>query len=198
MDSDPAVIAYINSNIKPTVEQTRKYVVGVDVGGTNTRVAIGGLDGQYVIVSKFQASTLKQLLDGLEKLAAPLISIMGFSPYAACLDIAGPVQEHGTKVEITNYVGSSGERTIKTSDLPGSLFPAGRTVFINDLESCCYGIVGLDEHKKLGEFFEPLWGAENNTVQLNPVHHAVLAAGTGLGAGLLLKFGNRNFPGLST
>jgi len=193
MDTDPAVVTYINSIIKPTVLQTRKYVIGVDVGGTNTRVAVCGLDGQYIIVSKFLSSSLKQLLGGLEQLSAPLISLMGFAPYAACLDIAGPVAENGTQVEITNYSGSSAERTIKTSDLPPLLFPAGRTVFVNDLESCCYGILGLDEQKKLGEFFAPLWGHVSTELQLPHVHHAVLAAGTGLGAGLLLKLGNRNF-----
>lgn len=193
MDTDPAVITYINSIIKPTVLQTRKYVIGVDVGGTNTRVAVCGLDGQYIIVSKFQSSSLKQLLGGLEQLSAPLISLMGVPPYAACLDIAGPVAEHGTKVEITNYTGTSEERTVKTTDLPSQLFPSGRTVFINDLESCCYGVLGLDEHKKLGEYFSPLWGTETSEVHLAPVHHAVLAAGTGLGAGLLLKLGSKSF-----
>lgn len=193
MDTDPAVVEYINSVIKPTVLQNRKYVIGVDVGGTNTRVAICGLDGQYIIVSKFLSSSLKQLLAGLEALSDPLISVMGIAPYAACLDIAGPIADHGKEVEITNYTGSSPERTIRTTDLPQLLFPAGRTVFINDLESCCYGILGLDEQKKLAEFFAPLWGSESGDFQLPNVHHAVLAAGTGLGAGLLLKLGKRNF-----
>jgi glucokinase len=163
------------------------------VGGTNTRVAVCGLDGQYIIVSKFLSSSLKQLIDGLEQLSAPLISIMGVAPYAACLDIAGPVADHGKMVEITNYTGTSEERTIKTSDLPALLFPAGRTVFVNDLESCCYGILGLDEQNKLAEFFAPLWGSHTGPLQIPGAHHAVLAAGTGLGAGLLLKLGNRNF-----
>jgi len=195
MDTDPAVIAYVNSNIKPTVVQTKKYVIGVDVGGTNTRVALCSLDGQYVIVSKFLASTTEELLAGLAQLAQPLIELMGIPPYAACVDIAGPVTDQGRSVEITNYGGTSEERTITTSDLPASLFPTGRTLFINDLESCCYGILGLEEQNKLGEFFEPLWsvGGTETDIKLAPVHHAVLAAGTGLGVGLLLKLGNRRF-----
>jgi len=193
MDTDATVISYINTHILPTVSQTRKYVIGVDVGGTNTRVAIGGLDGNHVIVAKFLASTLTQLLDGLEQLAAPIITHMGFPPYAACLDIAGPVQEQGNMVEITNYLGTSEERILMTSALPITLFPAGRTIIINDLESCCYGILGLNEQKKLGDYFTPLWSAGNNTVELANVHQAVLAAGTGLGCGILLKFPNRPF-----
>lgn len=195
MEIDPSVISYIQTNILPTVSQTRKYVLGVDVGGTNTRVALGGLDGQHVIVAKFLSSSLKQLLDGLEQLVVPLMELFGFSPYASCLDIAGPVEEQGTKVEITNYIGTYEERTIRTTDLPPALFPAGRTVIINDLESCCYGLLGLDEQKKLADYFTPLWttGTASDVVHLAPVHHIVLAAGTGLGAGLLLKFANKPF-----
>lgn len=61
-------------------------------------MAVGGLDGNHVIVAKFLSSTLTQLLDGLEKLVAPINQIFGFAPYAACLDIAGPVEDQGTKV----------------------------------------------------------------------------------------------------
>jgi len=60
------------------------------------------------------------------------------------------------------------------------------------LESCCYGILALDQLNLLSDFFEPLWG-ENPQVKIGSVHHAVLAAGTGLGVGLLVKLGS-NLP----
>jgi len=190
MDSDPAVIAYIEAVKIAAAKDGGKYVVGVDVGGTNTRVAISSLDGKYVIVSVFKCSTLIQLLEGLNALVEPLVTLLGL-PSAACMDIAGPVSENGTKVTITNYAGTIEERTLTTSLLPPQLFPIERTRFVNDLESCCYGVLGLEEQQKLGEFFEPLWG--DSAVRIAPVHHAVLAAGTGLGVGLLIKLGARPF-----
>ena len=38
------------------------------MGGTNTRVAVGTPDGEYVIVAKFLARSVPQLKAGLEKL----------------------------------------------------------------------------------------------------------------------------------
>jgi N-acetylglucosamine kinase-like BadF-type ATPase len=46
----------------------QSYVIGVDVGGTNTRLAVGTPDGEYVIVSKFLARSVPQLKSGLEKI----------------------------------------------------------------------------------------------------------------------------------
>jgi len=56
------------------------------------------------------------------------------------------------------------------------------------IESCCYGILALNEQNLLYEYFEPLWGGDAN-IKLAPVHHAIAAAGTGFGCGLLTKLG---------
>lgn len=52
----------------------QSYVLGVDVGGTNTRVAVGTPDGEYVIVAKFLSRTVAQLTSGLDKLVGMLES----------------------------------------------------------------------------------------------------------------------------
>jgi len=190
MEVNPETEAIMERVKASAVENNGKYVIGVDIGGTNTRVAVASLDGHFCLVAVFKASTVTMLLEGLKELIAPITTKLGSSPYAACLDIAGPVSDNGTKAVLTNYSGTLAERTITTSIFPPELFPK-RTRFVNDLESCCYGILGLEDQNKLGEFFEVLWGAED--VKIAPLHHAVLSAGTGLGVGLLIKLGNRPF-----
>jgi len=169
------------------------YVVGVDVGGTHARVAVGTPDGEYVIVAKFLARSVAQLRSGLEKLVASVIGHLGGKlPNAACMAIAGPITDFGTVAEVTNYEGATAdERTFRVKELSPSTFPHGTTRFVNDLESCCYGVLALDNQKILGDYFTPVWKVDgDNTVHLKPVvHHAVLAAGTGFGVGLLVKLG---------
>ena len=186
-EADPEVT---NALKKLKITPEGGFVLGVDVGGTNTRVAVGTPDGEYVIVAKFLARTVAQLTTGLEKLVETIVNYLGRSPDAACIAIAGPITEFGTTAEVTNY-DSATNRILKVKDLPTSLFPHAKTRFVNDLESCCYGILALDNQKLLGEYFSPVWSVEgDNTVQLKQsVHHAVLAAGTGLGCGLLIKLG---------
>jgi len=186
MEIDPSVV----EALKKLQEISHTYVIGVDVGGTNTRVAVSLMNGENVVAAKFLSSTINQLVEGLGVVAGLIIEVMGGQPVGAAIAIAGPVKEH--EAEVTNYVGTAEGRTLKIQQLPTTLFPVGHTKFVNDLESCCYGILALDEKNQLHEYFEPLWGGDSN-VKLAPVHHAVLSAGTGLGVGLLVKLGS-NLP----
>lgn len=185
-EADPEV-----TNALKKLKITQSYVIGVDVGGTNTRVAVGTPDGEYVIVAKFLSRTVAQLIAGLEKLVGTIVHDLGRSPDAACIAIAGPITEFGTIAEVTNYDSSQNDKLLRVKDLPSSLFPHALTRFVNDLESCCYGILALDNQHLLHDYFAPVWNVEGDTtVQLKQsVHHAVLAAGTGLGCGLLIKLG---------
>eukprot|EP01112_Ceratiomyxa_fruticulosa_P014360 TRINITY_DN4108_c0_g2_i1.p1 TRINITY_DN4108_c0_g2~~TRINITY_DN4108_c0_g2_i1.p1 ORF type:complete len:370 (+),score=78.68 TRINITY_DN4108_c0_g2_i1:123-1232(+) len=169
------------------------YVIGVDVGGTNTRVSIGTLDGAFFPFTKFKASTLGELISGLKIAGVKLRETLA-QPAASCIDIAGPISDQGGKAEITNYIGSTAERIITKADLPESIFPHASTLFINDLEACCFGILALAKVGTLNKYFAPLWGGEGSgKIEFHPSHYAVLAAGTGLGAGLLTKLPGRNF-----
>jgi glucokinase len=75
--------------------------VGIDVGGTNTRVAVcRDNDADLVQVCKFQAKTLPSLLNGLHSIGNCLVELFENPPAAACLAAAGPVSEFGEKVNI--------------------------------------------------------------------------------------------------
>jgi len=102
------------------------------------------------------------------------------------LDAAGPVGNHGTEVQITNYLLENRHLTIK--DLPSALFPK-KTVFINDLVAACEGIIALGEDGRLSEFFQPLWSPFQEDIvklSLKNVTYVVMAMGTGLGSAVLL------------
>eukprot|EP01113_Clastostelium_recurvatum_P012232 TRINITY_DN1632_c0_g1_i5.p1 TRINITY_DN1632_c0_g1~~TRINITY_DN1632_c0_g1_i5.p1 ORF type:complete len:430 (+),score=95.96 TRINITY_DN1632_c0_g1_i5:178-1290(+) len=169
------------------------FVLGIDVGGTNTRVSLGTSDGTEYLFTTFEASTLPVLLSGLEAAGAELTKHITYPPSAACIDIAGPVFEEGEKAEITNYAGSREERIISKAMLPRSLFTPETTAIVNDLEACCYGILALAKAGRLPELFSPLWSDGKDDMKLRPVHYAVLSAGTGLGVGLLVKLPGMDF-----
>lgn len=70
--------------------------------------------------------------------------------------IQGPISLDGSAVEITNWPDKA-DRTLRTELLPPSLFPKGHTYLLNDLESCCYGLLALHAADQLGNYFSPLW-----------------------------------------
>jgi glucokinase len=185
--------AQLDSDALKTIQNWGKkirYFVGIDVGGTNTRVAISrDKDNDLVQVCKFQAKTVPDLLNGLSSVGKKLVELFDSPPVVACLAAAGPVSEFGEKVVVTNYHGSEVERTLLKSQISDTIFPKSNSRFINDLEGTCNGINALNEQNKLGEFFEPLWqldtSHQKSVVSLNPVHYVVLAMGTGLGTALL-------------
>jgi len=191
----------LSDNIKSTLQKWKEesqkenkplhIFLGVDIGGTNTRVAAiksgnsnndaTSIEESYILVSKFKSSSLKDLVSSLKVVGEQFVSITGTKPITACLDVAGPISDKGCKVSITNYVG---ENVLHVKDLPEVLFPAGKTIFINDLASTCEGINFLNQQNQIQEFFGVLWGNEVKH-ELKPVNYLVLAMGTGLGCGLL-------------
>jgi len=175
-----------------------KIYVGVDIGATNTRISVAKdiKEGAYELY-KFKCDNTKVILDNFalvsEKLAEFKVTIA-----AAALDAAGPITtlpDGSQQVIITNWIGDK-ERTLTTKDLPTSLFPAGKSAMLNDLEAGCYGILALDAQNKLGDYFKPLFPTTGETTKLAPKNYMVLAMGTGLGVGCLFYHGGKHiiFP----
>jgi len=164
-----------------------RYIVGVDVGATNVRVAVKKTDSNepYLLLTKFQSKSITTLLKGLLHVENQIKEILGVFPVSASLGLAGPIQEQGTQVVITNY--DSNDRFLKKSDLPCLLFPFQSTILLNDLVSTCYGIYSLYVENKLEDYFGTLWGQNNISLKSEP--YLILAIGTGLGTGLLIPIG---------
>nr|UQE87402.1 glucokinase [Acanthamoeba castellanii] len=182
---------------KDRFKESLKYFVGVDIGGTNTRVALdtGSSDEPYVQIAKFRASSSKHIVEGLQQVARQVADILGVPASGACLAGAGRIGDDGLSLDITNYPGTPADRTLTSDQLPTYLFPADATHFINDLESTCYGLKSLNESNQLASFFKPLWST-SDTVTMERANYLVLAVGTGLGIALLTSLGrgSRNIP----
>merc|ERR1712137_123631 len=164
--------------------------VAVDTGATNTRVAIG-TKTEFVLVAHFKCSCTKHLVASLNEIALELATLVDPASCvrAGCLDAAGRVSEFGKLVDITNY---TGERFLALSDLPPALFPPGRSRILNDLESACYGISGLNASGRLDQYFTVLFGKESENDSLPFENHLVCAIGTGMGVGLMMALNGSN------
>jgi len=125
------------------------YFVGVDIGATNSRIAISfrsqGVLSTPLNLFKFLSSSKTQLLDGLFQIAEQVTSCLKKDSSGGCIAAAGRILDAGSRVDITNYEGP--DREINKFDLPASFFPVRTTHFINDLESASYGILALHDQK---------------------------------------------------
>jgi len=166
------------------------YVVGIDVGATNTRVAVAPISSpasDYTVLATFECDDATKLADSLAALAAQLPDSL--PPAAGCgIDAAGPVEDNGRTVRITNWPADH-NCVIDSSLLTPRLCPRGKTALLNDLEACCYGIAALSAASRLTEYFTPLTGAAEPAPvppSLPLRRHLILAMGTGLGVGMLM------------
>jgi glucokinase len=137
-------------------------------------------------IYRFQCRCTKELLKLLDELGQSIVQKLGRVSISAALALAGPIQEGGNIVEITNY---TGEKRLLKSDLPHHLFHT--SYFLNDLESCCFGILNVGLQGKLGEYFIDAFAPTKDKsvkkqIEFNHMNYAILAMGTGLGTGILL------------
>eukprot|EP00727_Mastigamoeba_balamuthi_P006943 m51a1_g287 putative glucokinase (373) ;mRNA; r:330668-332148 len=161
--------------------------IGVDIGATNTRVGIARLSHctdfvELVYTSEQAASRIVALFAEVGE----ALKALGVAPQGAAIAAAGPIAPGRVGVEITNW---ASDNKFDLEALPETLFPKGRTSFLNDLEACCFGLLALDEAAKLAGFFETLWGETG--IKLLHQNYLVMAMGTGLGVAMLLWVGNR-------
>ena len=139
-----------------------KLFIGVDIGGTNTRVALGN-GWTFEVIANFKSDSTRVVVAGLEAIALKLEGSFDTTLIrAACMDAAGRVTGLGTQVEVTNYREGPEHRNLTLNELPASLFPRGHSRIINDLESACYGISGLNGRGKINDFFKILLGPKDD------------------------------------
>eukprot|EP01100_Stratorugosa_tubuloviscum_P013329 TRINITY_DN661_c1_g2_i1.p1 TRINITY_DN661_c1_g2~~TRINITY_DN661_c1_g2_i1.p1 ORF type:complete len:406 (-),score=193.26 TRINITY_DN661_c1_g2_i1:57-1220(-) len=179
----------INNNNK-----IKEYFVGVDVGGTNLRTSLffsfenGSQSEEPFFVSSLKANDTRTLLKALQQVNEEVFGVIGKVASASCIAVAGRLLDNNTRVSITNYdlLESGNGRDLSLNELPKELFPIGKSFFLNDLESACYGVIALSATNKIQSYFNPLWNNESNS-SLTADNYLVLAMGTGLGVALLNK-----------
>jgi hypothetical protein len=142
------------------------YVIGVDVGATNFRTAFiltNDNNVNTIFEIKLQSHNMNELRNFYAQLGERVVNALGRSPESSVLALAGPIK--GDTVEITNY--DEGARDLHVNELTDTLFPKGRTKFINDLEAACYGIISLGVENRLNDYMASFWVSnENSTVNV--------------------------------
>ena len=150
-----------------------KLVIGADVGGTNTKMALGRVTRGRVelVASCVYASTE---FDALERVIELFLERPDVGPHAhalsgACFAVAGPVGTDG-RAKLTNL----GWQPCETDLARRFGFP--RVRIINDFAAAGLGIEQLDEHDLLT--LQP-------GVHADRAQRVVVGAGTGLGVAVL-------------
>jgi glucokinase len=79
-------------------------------------------------------------------------------------------------------------RTIKLTDVPQRICPAGRTALLNDLEAGAYGVLAVGQQGGLDELFQQLF---TDVAPSGPIlsisRTAVLAMRSGYGVALIVR-----------
>ena len=124
-------------------------IVGIDVGGTSTRIKLAQENlGTNKMINhypsfRYQISSKKKLLNQLSRLFKQKFKDKAIS-YCS-IDFAGPVY-HNQKVKMTNW---AGQPEITLEDLFQSGLPRNKTLMMNDIKAAAFGIISLAENNQL-------------------------------------------------
>jgi glucokinase len=153
-------------------------ILGGDIGGTHTRLAVFDDDGQRAAGSAAEPLHTYPSREhtGLGVIVRRFLDETGAKVSAACFGVAGPVQNGRSVATNLPWI-------IDAADLAREL--GARTWVINDLEATAWGIGALAP----GELAELLPGSPHAVGNI-----AVIAAGTGLGEAALYWDGQQHHP----
>lgn len=164
------------------VSDPQHTILAADVGGTKTNIALltGSQPGVFSVL--FKAGLPSADYPSLSALIEDFLVRAGAArrqPEAACFGIPGPIIDN----------------TCETSNLPWTRVEAGeisqrfrvpQVALLNDLEATAYAIAALQPSEL---------ALLSNTSEAEPGRpRAVIAAGTGLGVGLIVQEGTRWRP----
>lgn len=151
-------------------------VLAGDVGGTKTNLAIYSASGPGMLDPVAEETFHSHEFDGLKPMVAAFLGGHRERVSAAAFGVAGPVT--GGVARTTNL-----PWTVDAQELAAAI-GCPRVRLMNDLESTGYGALFVKA--------EGLLVLNPGTPQ--PGNRAVIAAGTGLGQGLLCWDGRRHYP----
>ena len=158
--------------VKPAMET----MLAADIGGTKCELAVFSLEGddyQPLAVSRYPS----RRYGGIAEIIAQFLEESGFNPDCACLGVAG-VTGRDTAI-VTNLPWVIDSRQLAEA------FGFSRVALLNDMTSLCASLAILGDQDWLE--LQPGDGEGGEMA-------AVIAPGTGLGEGLLLRSGKVFFP----
>lgn len=191
-DSPAAAVEWVRAKSGAAAAQL-PVLFACDIGATNARMCLSTVPapGQPVTVCaqyKRKANSKAALLAELRGLAAELTRL-GCVVVGSALCCPGPRDAAATQLgPIANYRADRREdRIIYKRELPESVFPPAHSRILNDLEAGAYGIVALGDSGGMETRFAKMWGPRPVGLSLGDGPYLVLAAGTGLGTGLVYR-----------
>jgi len=155
------------------------YVLGIDIGGTNTNMAIAGIKNNkpiFLFSLDYKSKNLNSLIPAVEHTITYSKENFKIKIDFACIGAAGVVSPDNKSVKLTNLNWNvSSEDLIKNTSL-SSVF------IINDFQAIGYGLNLLDL-KNENDFFHIRAGEDD--IDLTKSVKVIIGAGTGLGKSIL-------------
>lgn len=165
------------------------YVLGVDIGGTNTSLGIAGVKNctlTLLFSLNFKSQEVPSLLPVISETIEYANNNYNIDITSTCIGGAGVVSSDNNYVELTNV-----KWNVKIDEIVNKT-PLSSVFIINDFQTIGYGINLLDPNDR-NDIYPVRINKEN-------VDHretkAILGAGTGLGKSILIydKLFNANIP----
>ena len=162
------------------------FVLGVDIGGTNTNIAIAGVanDKPTLIFSlNFKTNEIQSFLSAVQEALNYAKNQYDIEIHHACIGAAGVVSSSGDFADLTNI-----ELSVDANKIMGDT--SLHSVFvINDFQAVGYGINLLDNSKSEDVFIAKKGNNEDVSCKKT---RAIIGAGTGLGKSMLVYDAHMN------
>jgi glucokinase len=156
-----------------------KFVLGGDVGATNTDLCIAGVKGNGVeplFMLRFRSQELLGIVEAINETLRFADERYGIHVADACLSPAGPMNAERSYCKLTNVAWDIDVRKVLAGTLLGSV------ALVNDFEAVGFGIPFLGE-KDLLELPHP---GKHFPKPVPKSIKGIVGAGTGLGKAILL------------
>lgn len=160
-------------------EKFSYYVLGVDIGGTNTNLAIAGVKNSkpvLLLTHNYKSKKLDSLVPAIENTLTYTKNNYDIEVNFACIGAAGVVSPSNDFAQLTNvkWNASSKELTNKTS--------LDSVYIINDFQTIGYGL-NLLNHNNKNDIFQVRH--RKSDINMSKSTKAIIGAGTGLGKSIL-------------
>ncbi len=168
-----------NFNEKKLDEKNFSYILGVDIGGTNTNLAIAGVKNLKPILlfsHNYKTKRLDSLVPAIENILTYANNNYKIEIDFACIGAAGIVSPENDFVQLTNAKWNVSSKELINKTSLNSVF------IINDFQTIGYGL-NLLNHNNKNDIFQVRHGKSD--MNMSKSTKAIIGAGTGLGKSIL-------------
>jgi len=175
-----------NYNVNKIGDNFSDYVLGIDIGGTNTNLAIAGICNKkpnLLFSHNYKTKKLESIIPAIEDVLNYINKNFKIEVNFACIGAAGIVSSSNDFVQLTNAKWSvSSKKIINKTSL-------NFVYIINDFQAIGYGLNLLDPENK--DDIYTIRHGKNNFYKSKSTR-AIIGAGTGLGKSILTYEENFN------